>query len=728
MKTHSLLLPTLTALVVAPSAFADFPSAVNADSPLAYYRFEETTGATTLIDSSGNGLDIDYSAGAGTTQLGVAGAVGLGALFKGDGSIMTPLLLDPSIGDFTIEAVIQAGTSAADAVIVANQDGTLGTGRSNLVVNANRQVTSFSGGATTNSGVTASDDGFDHIILTYDQSAVADGVDPTFRFYINGVEAGTNLAVAEPANGNWVIGSNKVPTSQLFSGLIDEIAIYDKRLDDPNGDGDLADSRTGAHHKEFLADSETLVTFEGSAPYLDSGQSAEVSWWVSTALTSLTLDDGTGPVDVLGLTTECLGGTTVSPITTTTYALTGTGPLGTEILEVTIVVDEPAVIDDFSANTGEVVAGGKVVLSWEVTNGSTVEIDNGVGNVDALSGTATVTVTNPTTFTLTANNSQGPVTSEVSVDIAAGDFGLIAHWKVGEAAGELDGTTLIAESGADFNGTFVGNPTFDTTDTAPVPGGSAAAIVFDGADSWVEVTNFTGIGGNAARTVAFWFKGEVTQSNATLIGWGTGGTTNRFDTRINTAGIGQIRTEVAGSGSNGTTTIIDNVWHHCAVVVDPTIGTTIGDVQFYIDGVLDPLTFSGRTEINTTTTNPVLIGASPGIANRELTGRMDDIRIYNRALSPEEVKNLITQIDVTLEVTALRRLENGNVELTWTGAPGEYYLEYSTDLTDDGWSELSDSEVIKDGETTGTSIDDIIAPNAPNAANTKIFYRLRPLE
>ena len=266
MKTHSLLLPTLTALVVAPSAFADFPSAVNADSPLAYYRFEETTGATTLIDSSGNGLDIDYSAGAGTTQLGVAGAVGLGALFKGDGSIMTPLLLDPSIGDFTIEAVIQAGTSAADAVIVANQDGTLGTGRSNLVVNANRQVTSFSGGATTNSGVTASDDGFDHIILTYDQSAVADGVDPTFRFYINGVEAGTNLAVAEPANGNWVIGSNKVPTSQLFSGLIDEIAIYDKRLDDPNGDGDLADSRTGAHHKEFLADSETLVTFEGSAP------------------------------------------------------------------------------------------------------------------------------------------------------------------------------------------------------------------------------------------------------------------------------------------------------------------------------------------------------------------------------------------------------------------------------------------------------------------------------
>lgn len=725
MKTHRIILPTLASFLMAPTVHADFPGAVVSDNPLAYYRFEEAPGATTLADSSGNGLDIDYSAPIGSTQLGAAAAVGLGALFNGDESILTPLILDPSIGDFTIEAIVQITTSAGEMVLIANQDGDAGTGRSNIVVNANQRFTSFSGGATTNSGVTTTEDGFDHVVLTYDQSAAAGGVDPTFRFYINGVEAGTSLAIAEPANGNWVIGSNKVPTSQLFSGLIDEVAVYGTRLDDPDGDGDLADSRIGAHYKEYLADSLTLATFEGSATYLDSGQSADLSWLVSPTLTSLTLDDGTGPVDVLGQTTEGLGAITVSPSATTTYTLSGTGPLGTEMLEVMIVVDEAAVIDDFSTSSAVAVPGGNVVLSWIVTNGTTVEIDNGVGAVDASSGSTTVAVTEPTTFTLTATNSQGPVTAEVFVDVGAGDFGLVAHWKVGEAAGELEGTTLIAETGVDFNGTFVGAPAFDTTDVAPVPGGSKASIVFDGLGSWVEVTNFTGIGGSAARTVAFWFKGDVAQTNlnANLVGWGTGGTGNRFDTRINTAGVGQIRTEVAGSGSNGTATISDNTWHHCAVVVDPTIGTTIGDIQFYIDGVLDPLTAVGGTEINSTTTNPVLIGYSPGIANRALTGKMDDIRIYNRALSPKEVEDLISKIDVTLAVTSIRRLENGTVELTWSGAPGDYFFEYSRDLTN--WTEISDSEVIAEGETSATSIDNTIAPDA---ANSKIFYRFRPLD
>ena len=92
MKTHTLILPTLASLLTASTVHADFPAAVGADNPLAYYRFEEAAGATTLVDSSGNGLDIDYSAGAGTTQLGVTGAIGLGALFNGDGSILTPLL------------------------------------------------------------------------------------------------------------------------------------------------------------------------------------------------------------------------------------------------------------------------------------------------------------------------------------------------------------------------------------------------------------------------------------------------------------------------------------------------------------------------------------------------------------------------------------------------------------------------------------------------------------
>lgn len=728
MHPSRILTSTAFAALAISPASADFQTEVLADSPLAFYRFEEAPGATTLVDSSGNGLDIDYSTPAGTTTLGEDGAVGLAARFFGDGTIVTPLDLDPSVGDFSIEAVVQSDTAAGDMVAVANQDGTLGPGRSNLVVNAARVYTSFSGGATTNSGVPVTEGGFDHVILTYDASAAAGGVDPTFRFYINGVEAGNSTIVPESANGPWVIAGNKNLTTQLFNGLVDEVAVYDKRLDDPDGNGDVSDSRVGAHYKGYLEDAETLVSLESSLPYVDSGQSVELNWFVSPALTSLTFDDGSGPVDVLPDTVDCEGGVTVSPTETTTYTLSGTGPQGSEELEVTVIVDEPAIIDDFSSSGNSVPVGGSVVLSWTVTNGVSVEIDNGIGSVDPMSGSVTVSIDEATTFTLTASNSQGPVTSQVTVDvIILEDPSLIAHWKVGEADGETAGASLISETGDQFIGTFVGTPTFDTTDPAPVPGGSTASLVFDGNNSWVDILGFNGIGGSDARTVAFWFKGPSVQfnNNGTLVAWGTGATGARYDTRVNANGTGVIRTEVAGSGSNGTAIMADDTWHHCAVVLDPTNGTTVGDLLFYIDGQLDTLSAVGGTAINTSQANNVRIGASQGIAGRSLTGKMDDIRIYDRALSADEIEDLVTAVEIPLEILDITTLENGNVAVTWTGPPGEYYFEYSFDLTEGSWLDISDNEIIEEGETTAVSIDDFVAPNPENQ---KVFYRIRELE
>lgn len=718
------------ALLTTSVTWADYPGMVIADGPLAYYRFEEAAGATTLADSSGNGLNIDYSAPIGTTQIGEPGAIGLAALFNSDGSILTPLTLDPSVGDFSIEAIIRSDTPAVGGtVVVANQDGDAGPGRSNLVVNADYSITAFIGGATTPSSQRATANRFDHLVVTYDQSAAAGGVDPTIRIFVNGVETGSSSTVAESANGGWVIGSNKTQVVQFFSGLIDEVSIYDKRLDDPDGDGDVSDSRLTAHFKEYLTDSDTVVNFASNVPYLDSGQNGELSWHVSPALTALTIDDGTGPVDVLAQTTDCNGLLSISPIATTTYILEGTGPLGTESLEVTVVVDEPAVVTSFTSSFDESPAGGTIALSWEVINGSTVTIDPGVGQVDSISGTVDVIIQEATTFTMTATNSQGDVTSQVSVDLLTpSEPGLIAHWKVGEAPGETEGTSLISESGEGFIGTFVGNPTFDTTDPAPAAGGSTASLVFDGANSWVDVLNFNGIGGSSPRTLAFWFKGPGTQqnANATLIGWGPGGTGMRFDTRIQGLSNGFIRTEVAGSGSNGTATIDDGEWHHCAIVLDPDVGTSIGNILFYIDGISDPLSVVGTTPIDSGTNVNFRIGASRSLALRSLTGKMDDIRLYDRVLTPEQIQALF-QAPGSQEITiqGLEKLANGNLEITFQAPPGTYALEYSFDLIEANWFEITDNETIEAGETTKVSLDDVAAPDP---MNTKVFYRIRLAE
>ena len=172
-------------------------------------------------------------------------------------------------------------------------------------------------------------------------------------------------------------------------------------------------------------------------------------------------------------------------------------------------------------------------------------------------------------------------------------------------------------------------------------------------------------------------------------------------------------------------TAADDPWHHCAVVLNPTIGTTVGDLQFYIDGALDTLSAVGGTPINSSTANNVRIGASQGIANRSLTGKMDDIRIYTRALSASEISDLAAPLDIPLVITDIERQENGSVVIGWSGSPGEYSLEYTPDLSNPNWFELSDNEVIEAGETTGTSTDSSVATNP---VNTRIFYRFRKID
>ena len=705
---------------------ADYSTVVLADGPLAYYRFEEGAGATTTNDSSGNDLHAtDITNGV----FGNAGAIGNAVRFDQDGSILTPLTLDPSLGDFSIEALVNpAFIPVNSGVFVSNQDGALGTGRSSLLIQMNSGgINSFVGGATTTSGVEAQLGVWYHVILTYDSSAVAGGIDPTIRFYIDGVEAGNSNLVAESADGNWILGAHKSRISQWYRGLLDEVAIYDKRLDDPDGDGDTADSRIADHYNAYLA-ADVIKSFTSDMASIPSGSSATLSWETSDPMALLTLDDGTGPVDVLPGLVDEMGSMVVSPTEDTTYTLTGTGGAAgcTEIARVTILVDPVPVINSFTASATDVSEGASVDLSWSITDATGASIDNGVGAVNAVTGTQSVVVNATTTYILTATNDNGSVTAEVTVNAAP--LGLVAHWRVGEAPGEQAGTVLVAEQGAGFDGTFVGTPVFDATDPAPVPDGSSASIVFDGAGSYVDVLGYTGIGGSQARTVAFWFKGPAEQTNnhGTLVSWGTGATGMRYDVRVKNNPLGFLRTEVSGSGSDGTALIADDAWHHCAVVLDPNIGGNIGDVLFYVDGQPDTISAPGTTDVNSSLANNVRIGASRALANRSLTGKMDDIRIYNVALGADEILALF-ESQAELSIDSIDVLANGDVEVRWSGPPGDYSVEYSFDMRAGSWLELNDPS-IPAGESSAVTLD-IAADAVGNQAGIeRIYYRILSVE
>ena len=75
-----------------------------------------------------------------------------------------------------------------------------------------------------------------------------------------------------------------------------------------------------------------------------------------------------------------------------------------------------------------------------------------------------------------------------------------------------------------------------------------------------------------------------------------------------------------------------NIWNHLVGTYD---GTTL---RIYVDGVLAGSTVAVGT-IDATTLDS-LIGVHNSLATNFFNGLLDDVRIYNRALSNDEIKQL----------------------------------------------------------------------------------------
>jgi hypothetical protein len=159
-----------------------------------------------------------------------------------------------------------------------------------------------------------------------------------------------------------------------------------------------------------------INSFIASPNNISYGGSTSLSWSVSNA-TSVTIDNGVGAVGTSG-------STTVLPTTTTTYTLTASNAAGsdTEIALVTVSgVPSPVglpVINFFTA-TPQVISGGSgsTFLRWNVSNATSVSIDNGVGSVDT-HGTMLLTLSYSTNLTLTAYNSYGMVYQTLPITVS----------------------------------------------------------------------------------------------------------------------------------------------------------------------------------------------------------------------------------------------------------------------------------------------------------------------
>ena len=158
------------------------------------------------------------------------------------------------------------------------------------------------------------------------------------------------------------------------------------------------------------------------------------------------------------------------------------------------------------------------------------------------------------------------------------------------------------------------------------PGGGGA-YVFTGSNS-LEIPGYTGINGAGARSVAMWIKTTKTGRTG-LAHWGASGSLSRASFKLHD---NKLRFEYQGGSVMGTTVINDNQWRHVAYTYD---GDT---VILYINGEVE-LTKSNVT-LNTGVSGEtnVTIGSQGGAFRWE--GMMDDFRVFDKVITPEEVQIL----------------------------------------------------------------------------------------
>lgn len=196
---------------------------------------------------------------------------------------------------------------------------------------------------------------------------------------------------------------------------------------------------------------------------------------------------------------------------------------------------------------------------------------------------------------------------------------------------------MVAYDGSMFlqSGTLV-----NMDEDAWVAGKLGGGLAFDGVDDYVQIGGWKGIGGGRSRTVCAWVK--TADTAGVIVSWGPTGVAGARWLLL-TEGGGRLRLEVGGGAVVGSAAICDGQWHHVAAVLDNDGTPNVGDVRLYVDGDLDTLSSSGDRLVNTV----VDAAGSPDVAigtwlpgGAYLAGVIDEVRIYERALSAEEVATL----------------------------------------------------------------------------------------
>ncbi|HJZ04307.1 MAG TPA: LamG domain-containing protein, partial [Patescibacteria group bacterium] len=228
--------------------------------------------------------------------------------------------------------------------------------------------------------------------------------------------------------------------------------------------------------------------------------------------------------------------------------------------------------------------------------------------------------------------------------------GLVGYWKMDEAGIDTEGENITDSSGNANTGTLYGDNGSGDNGTGmdcTAAGKYGTGCNYDGTDDYVSAANSTSLQNlpNGDFSASTWFKADTLPT-----------TTDVQNTLISKSLSGNFNWHFGFRGINGNTQLtatIDNVAiSRTSSTVDAvSTGQWYNYVMTYSNTTKKILLFLNGTEVTYATQNP-LTGTYGGDSSAALTigagasnmsffdGIIDNARIYNRALTPSEVRQL----------------------------------------------------------------------------------------
>ncbi|HYF00546.1 MAG TPA: putative Ig domain-containing protein [Planctomycetota bacterium] len=328
-------------------------------------------------------------------------------------------------------------------------------------------------------------------------------------------------------------------------------------------------------------------------------------------------------------------------------------------------------------------AVGTGPITWSATSGSLppgLTLDPATGLYSGTPGASGVYA-----FTVKAANAAGSDTRSVSHTVRAAPGPAsrlpVAHWRLDEPSGP----TSFDSAGA-HDGAWSGSPVLWTS---PLPvlstnGPASAALSFDGTGtSYVEIPNAPALE-------------NLQEDSFTAVGWalpmgippGTGPAYDAAYTLIakqgGPAGLrfandGTWRFEhrdATGAGQGvSSRPLAPGVWRHVAGVWD----RGAGELRLYVDGTLEATrtgVTGSRAELQQNLWR-IGIAFAGGTADgtSPMKGAVDDVRLYDYALAPEEIAVLAAGVPAPTGLAAVAG--PSSVALSWSAPPQATTYTYS---------------------------------------------------